>query len=127
MPDAPTEVLRESTPTRVCPHCATVSETGGEFCPHCGKPFAKGPRLSRRGSRQVQPRNAKTAPTALANTAAGPARVTAGSKNGSNESLRRPLRTCPRGNKKRPDARSDENAKEEGCQRSTVWEWETAA
>jgi hypothetical protein len=31
----------------VCPHCATVSHTAGQFCPQCGKPFAKKPRLSK--------------------------------------------------------------------------------
>jgi hypothetical protein len=36
-------------PERLCPHCATISQTSGEFCPHCGKPFAKRQRLSMRG------------------------------------------------------------------------------
>jgi hypothetical protein len=35
-------------PTRVCPHCATVSHTAGEYCPHCGKSYAKRGRLSKR-------------------------------------------------------------------------------
>jgi hypothetical protein len=35
-------------PTRVCPHCATLSQTAGDYCPQCGKPFAKQPRFSKR-------------------------------------------------------------------------------
>ena len=31
-------------PTRLCPHCATLSYTAGDFCPHCGKPFSGGSR-----------------------------------------------------------------------------------
>lgn len=30
------------TPTRVCSQCAALSQAPGEFCPHCGKPYAKG-------------------------------------------------------------------------------------
>lgn len=26
-------------PTRLCPHCATLSRTSGDFCPHCGLRF----------------------------------------------------------------------------------------
>ncbi len=36
-------------PTRVCPHCATLSHTSGDFCPHCGGRFSGGARA--RGSR----------------------------------------------------------------------------
>jgi hypothetical protein len=35
-------------PTRVCPHCATVARTAGDYCSHCGKSYATKPRLSRR-------------------------------------------------------------------------------
>jgi hypothetical protein len=35
-------------PTRVCPHCATVSHTAGDYCPQCGKSLIKKPRLSKR-------------------------------------------------------------------------------
>jgi hypothetical protein len=38
----------EAAPERLCPHCATISQTAGEFCPHCGKAFAKRQRLSKR-------------------------------------------------------------------------------
>jgi uncharacterized protein HemX len=38
-----------ATPSRVCPHCATLSTSSGEFCPQCGRPFVKRRRLSRRG------------------------------------------------------------------------------
>jgi predicted nucleic acid-binding Zn ribbon protein len=38
----------EVIPERLCPHCATISQTAGEFCPHCGKAFAKRQRLSKR-------------------------------------------------------------------------------
>jgi hypothetical protein len=38
----------DGVPTRVCPHCATISQTDGDFCPQCGKAFAKRPRLSKR-------------------------------------------------------------------------------
>ena len=38
----------EMAPERLCPHCATISQTAGEFCPHCGKAFAKHQRLSKR-------------------------------------------------------------------------------
>lgn len=27
-------------PSRVCPRCAAISQTGGPYCPHCGEPFA---------------------------------------------------------------------------------------
>jgi hypothetical protein len=39
-----------ATPTRVCPKCAALSHTAGEFCPYCGARFAasRGPRLSKR-------------------------------------------------------------------------------
>jgi hypothetical protein len=30
-----------AAPTRLCPHCATQSQTSGEFCPHCGKSFMR--------------------------------------------------------------------------------------
>ena len=37
------------TPTRVCPHCAAVSQISGDFCPHCGRRFtADGGRTSGR-------------------------------------------------------------------------------
>jgi hypothetical protein len=39
-------------PTRVCPHCATVSRTAGDYCPQCGKPYTKKARLSK-GSRMA--------------------------------------------------------------------------
>lgn len=38
----------EVIPQRLCPHCATISQTAGEFCPHCGKAFSKRQRLSKR-------------------------------------------------------------------------------
>jgi hypothetical protein len=38
----------QDVPTRVCPHCATVSRTAGDYCPHCGKAYAKKGRLSKR-------------------------------------------------------------------------------
>jgi predicted nucleic acid-binding Zn ribbon protein len=38
----------EVVPERLCPHCATISQTAGEFCPHCGKAFAKRQRFSKR-------------------------------------------------------------------------------
>ncbi len=48
----PVDEPDESVPTRVCPHCATMTRTSGDFCPHCGKPYsessAKEPRSSRR-------------------------------------------------------------------------------
>jgi hypothetical protein len=28
--------------TRVCPHCAAMTETDADRCPHCGKPFRRG-------------------------------------------------------------------------------------
>jgi hypothetical protein len=37
----------EVIPERLCPHCATISQTAGEYCPHCGKAFAKRQRLSK--------------------------------------------------------------------------------
>jgi hypothetical protein len=39
---------REGEPTRVCPHCATVSHTAGDYCPQCGKSLIKKSRLSKR-------------------------------------------------------------------------------
>lgn len=30
-----------NAPTRVCPHCSTISETNGNFCPQCGKPLTR--------------------------------------------------------------------------------------
>ena len=56
MSDAPLEPRRpeheanaeDEVPTRVCPHCATVSHTAGEYCPQCGKPYSKKARLSKR-------------------------------------------------------------------------------
>ena len=37
------------TPTRVCPHCAALSQISGDFCPHCGRRFtADGGRTSGR-------------------------------------------------------------------------------
>lgn len=33
-------------PTRICPSCATQAQTAGDFCPHCGKSYARR-RLSR--------------------------------------------------------------------------------
>ncbi len=38
----------QDVPTRVCPHCATISHTAGEYCPHCGKSYTKKARLSKR-------------------------------------------------------------------------------
>ena len=38
----------QGEPTRVCPHCATVSRTAGDFCPQCGKSYTKSARLSKR-------------------------------------------------------------------------------
>ena len=38
----------EGGPTRVCPHCSTVSHTSGEYCPHCGQPLVRRTRVSRR-------------------------------------------------------------------------------
>jgi predicted nucleic acid-binding Zn ribbon protein len=35
-------------PTRVCPHCATISQTSGDFCPQCGKSYVKRRRFSKR-------------------------------------------------------------------------------
>ena len=37
----------ELIPERLCPHCATISQTAGEFCPHCGKGFSKRQRFSK--------------------------------------------------------------------------------
>ena len=51
MDEIPSDMPAESTPppTRVCPHCSTISETAGEFCPHCGGSLLRGPRrFSRR-------------------------------------------------------------------------------
>jgi hypothetical protein len=36
------------TPTRVCPHCSTIAQTAGDYCPHCGQSYVKKARLSRR-------------------------------------------------------------------------------
>jgi hypothetical protein len=33
-------------PTRVCPHCAALSQSAGDFCPECGHSFAEGRRVS---------------------------------------------------------------------------------
>lgn len=56
MPDTETRIDADPghadevvAPERLCPHCATISRTAGEFCPHCGKPFTKRQRLSKRG------------------------------------------------------------------------------
>jgi uncharacterized OB-fold protein len=38
----------EDAPTRVCPQCATVSRTAGDYCPQCGKSYSKKARLSKR-------------------------------------------------------------------------------
>jgi hypothetical protein len=38
----------EHEPTRVCPHCATVTQTAGEYCPHCGKAYERRGRVSKR-------------------------------------------------------------------------------
>ena len=38
----------DDQPTRVCPHCATVGRTAGDYCPHCGKSYEKQARLSKR-------------------------------------------------------------------------------
>jgi hypothetical protein len=35
--------------TRVCRYCSTQSETSGEYCPNCGKPFVRRSRLGKRG------------------------------------------------------------------------------
>jgi len=34
----------DSAPTKVCRHCSVQSETTGEYCPHCGRPYTKGAR-----------------------------------------------------------------------------------
>jgi hypothetical protein len=44
----PAEGDEHGTPTRLCPHCATVSRTAGEYCPQCGKSYLKKGRLSKR-------------------------------------------------------------------------------
>lgn len=49
-PEATPEV-EATTPTRVCPSCASLSQTSGEFCPHCSARFSRKrrePRLSRK-------------------------------------------------------------------------------
>jgi type II secretory pathway pseudopilin PulG len=33
--------LLAELPTRVCPHCAALSITAGDFCPHCGSQFSR--------------------------------------------------------------------------------------
>lgn len=38
----------EHEPTRVCPHCATVTQTAGDYCPHCGKAYERPGRVSKR-------------------------------------------------------------------------------
>src|SRR5436853_786187 len=51
MGEIPSDMPADSgqTPSRVCPHCSTISETGGEFCPHCGGSLMRGRRrFSRR-------------------------------------------------------------------------------
>jgi type II secretory pathway pseudopilin PulG len=42
MLDAGRDDRQVDTPTRVCPHCSSVTETSGEFCPHCGGRFSGG-------------------------------------------------------------------------------------
>ena len=42
MLDASRGERKVDTPTRVCPHCSSVTETTGEFCPHCGGRFSGG-------------------------------------------------------------------------------------
>jgi hypothetical protein len=38
----------QDVPTRVCPHCASISHTAGEYCLDCGKSYTKNARLSNR-------------------------------------------------------------------------------
>jgi hypothetical protein len=45
---APEGWADEHEPTRVCPHCATVTQTAGEYCPHCGKAYERRGRVSKR-------------------------------------------------------------------------------
>ena len=40
-------------PTRVCPHCAALSQTDGEYCPHCGQAFSSHPARSSRRTKLV--------------------------------------------------------------------------
>ncbi len=40
-PEGPAETVDDApAPTRVCPNCAALSRTSGDFCPHCGEPFS---------------------------------------------------------------------------------------
>ncbi len=32
-------IAAPDVPTRLCPHCAALSQTSGDFCPHCGSRF----------------------------------------------------------------------------------------
>ncbi len=49
--DDPEGAPQAHPPTRVCPHCATQSQVEGEYCPRCGKAFARQRRsLGRRGT-----------------------------------------------------------------------------
>jgi hypothetical protein len=51
MPDDAPEPTddRSEVASRLCPHCATISQTNGDFCPNCGEPYSKQKRrLSRR-------------------------------------------------------------------------------
>jgi hypothetical protein len=44
-PDEPAE--EHEAPTRICLKCATQSQTGGDFCPHCGARYGKRRRSKR--------------------------------------------------------------------------------
>jgi hypothetical protein len=49
MSETPTAVQPPpGTPTRLCPSCSALSETVGDFCPHCGASFVRRQRFSRR-------------------------------------------------------------------------------
>jgi hypothetical protein len=48
--DDPASEPVPTTPTRLCPHCSTQSQTAGDFCPHCGKSLVRRRRtLGKRG------------------------------------------------------------------------------
>jgi len=42
MLDVETGAHQAETPTRSCPHCSSLSQTTGDFCPHCGGRFGVG-------------------------------------------------------------------------------------
>jgi predicted nucleic acid-binding Zn ribbon protein len=45
--DAPEATAEDVVPVKVCPNCSVQTQTAGEFCPNCGKPYAKRPRNTR--------------------------------------------------------------------------------